>query len=225
MSELNHRWDLDRREAIAVQERLATRVVRRDQFGPVRTVAGVDVGFVAGDSVVKAAVAVLSFPGLDLIVEATAQLPTPFPYVPGLLSFREGPAILAAIARLGMQPDLYLFDGQGIAHPRRLGIASHIGVRLDVPTIGVAKSRLIGDASERLPVEKGAWVSLWDDGEVVGGLVRTRTAVNPVYVSIGHRVSLQSAVRYVLACTTRYKLPETTRHAHRIASGQEEVDG
>jgi deoxyribonuclease V len=218
MSDLDHRWDLTPREAIALQKQLAPRVVRSDGFRPVETVAGVDVGIVSRNTTTRAAVAVLSFPELEPIEDAVAHVPTPFPYVPGLLSFREGPAILVAMARLRSQPDLFLFDGQGIAHPRRLGIASHIGVLLDLPTIGVAKSRLTGEAKEALPVEKGAWVPLWDDNEIVGALVRTRTAVNPVYVSIGHRVSLDSAVRYVLACTTRYKLPETTRRAHRLAS-------
>jgi deoxyribonuclease V len=219
MDELEHPWNLTGREAIVVQEQLAPRVIRSDRFGAVKTVAGVDAGLVAENSVTRAAVAVLSFPELNPIEHAVAHLPTPYPYVPGLLSFREGPAIVAAIAQLRMAPDLFLFDGQGIAHPRRLGIASHIGVLLDRPTIGVAKSRLTGKATEPLGAEKGAWVPLRDAGEVVGALVRTRTAVNPVYVSIGHRVSLRSAVQYVLACTTRYKLPETTRQAHRIASG------
>jgi deoxyribonuclease V len=162
---------------------------------------------------------VLDFPSLKLREKAIARLPTSFPYIPGLLSFREGPTILEALAKLEQWPDLLLFDGQGIAHPRRLGIASHIGLLTDTPSIGVGKSRLRGHAREALGNEKGAWEFLWDKEEVVGALVRTRTGIKPLYVSIGHRVGLQTAVEYVLACTTRYKLPETTRWAHRLASG------
>ena len=217
--ELQHSWDVEPAEAIAIQERLAPAVVRRDDLGEVRTVAGVDVGFEDGNTVTRAAVAVLRFPSLAPQEEAIARLPTSFPYVPGLLSFREGPAILEAIGRLEAAPDLLLFDGQGIAHPRRLGIASHIGVLTGLPSIGVAKSRLTGRPAGPLDDEKGAWQPLVDGDEVVGALVRTRSNVKPVYVSVGHRVSLETAVDYVLACTTRYKLPETTRRAHRLASG------
>lgn len=217
--ELQHPWDVEPAEAIAIQQRLAPAVVRRDEIGEVGTVAGVDVGFEDDNTITRAAVAVLRFPDLEPQEHAIARLPTSFPYVPGLLSFREGPAILEALGRLETAPDLLLFDGQGIAHPRRLGIASHIGVLTDLPSIGVAKSRLIGRPAGQLDEEKGAWEPLLDGDEVVGALVRTRTHVKPVYVSIGHRVCLETAVYYVLACTTRYKLPETTRRAHRLASG------
>lgn len=217
--ELQHPWDVKPAEAIAIQKCLAPAVIHRDDLGDVRTVAGVDVGFEEDNTVTRAAVAVLRFPDLEPYEHAIARLPTAFPYVPGLLSFREGPAILEALGRLDTTPDLLLFDGQGIAHPRRLGIASHIGVLVDLPSIGVAKSRLTGRPAGLLDEEKGAWQSLLDGDDVVGALVRTRTNVKPVYVSIGHRVSLDTAVDYVLACTTRYKLPETTRRAHRLASG------
>lgn len=217
--ELQHPWDVAPAEAIAIQKRLAAAVVRRDDLGDVHYVAGVDVGFEDGNTVTRAAVAVLRFPDLEPHEQAIARLPTSFPYVPGLLSFREGPAILEALYRLETTPDLLLFDGQGIAHPRRLGIASHIGVLVDLPSIGVAKSRLTGRSAAPPDDEKGAWQPLLDGDEVVGALVRTRAKVKPVYVSIGHRVSLETAVHYVLACTTRYKLPETTRRAHRLASG------
>lgn len=216
---LIHPWDATPAEAIAIQKRLAAAVVREDRLGEVTGVAGVDVGFEQNNTITRAAVVVLAFPSLKPLDQAIARRPTTFPYIPGLLSFREGPAILDALAALETEADLLLFDGQGLAHPRRLGIASHIGVLADTPAIGVAKSRLTGHPREPLPPEKGAWVRLWDKDEVVGALVRTRTNVNPVYVSIGHRISLESAVHYTLACTTRYKLPETTRHAHRLASG------
>lgn len=218
-TELEHAWDVTPSEAIAIQQRLVAAVVPEDRLGEVEYVAGVDVGFEQNNTVTRAAVAVLRFFDLTLAEKAIARRPTAFPYIPGLLSFREGPAVLEALAAIETQPDLLLFDGQGLAHPRRLGIASHIGVLVDLPAIGVAKSRLTGHPRESLSKEKGSWVRLWDGEEVVGALVRTRTNVKPLYVSIGHRVRLETAVSYTLACTTRYKLPETTRHAHRLASG------
>jgi deoxyribonuclease V len=217
---VRHRWDLTPKEAMALQAELAARVVRKDAAGSVRRVAGVDVGFEDDGRVTRAAVAVLDFPGLALVERAVVREPTRFPYIPGLLSFREAPAALAAFERLRAVPDLVLYDGQGIAHPRRFGIASHVGLALDVPTIGVAKTRLVGE-HRRLPERKGAWVPLVDDGETIGAVLRTRAGVTPLYVSIGHRVSLETAVRWVMACTTRYRLPETTRWAHHLASVDE----
>ncbi len=211
-------WPRDFEEARAWQERLRGRVVRRDRLGgEVRTVAGIDVGFERGGRA-RAAVVVLDFPSLALREQAVACLPVRFPYVPGFLSFRELPAVCAALARLEVAPDLLLCDGQGLAHPRRFGLACHLGVLTGTPSIGVAKSRLIGAPRGRLAQVKGSWVPLVDGGEVVGAVVRTRTGVKPLYVSIGHRVSLETAVEYVLRCTTRYRLPETTRLAHRLAS-------
>lgn len=183
-----------------------------------RRVAGVDVGFPGGRGITRAAVAVLDFPDLTPRDQAVAHCPTRFPYIPGLLSFREVPAVLEALQNLRVLPDLILCDGQGIAHPRRFGIACHLGVLLNMPTIGVAKSRLIGRHDE-LPPEKGAWVPLQDGEECIGAVLRTRSNVSPLYISIGHRVSLPTAIDYVLRCTTRYRLPETTRAAHRLASG------
>jgi deoxyribonuclease V len=153
-----------------------------------------------------------------LVEHAIARLPTTFPYVPGLLSFREAPAVLEAFSRLRRWPDLILYDGQGVAHPRRIGIASHVGLLLDLPSIGVAKTRLIGEHG-RVPLAKGRWTPLRDGEEIVGAVLCTRSHVKPLYVSIGHRVSLDTAIRYVMACVTRYRLPETTRFAHRLASG------
>jgi len=217
---VQHRWDLTPKEAIALQRELADRVVRADRIGAVRRVAGVDAGFEDAGRVTRAAIAVLEFPGLALVERAIARRPTRFPYVPGLLSFREAPAVLAAFERLRAAPDLVLYDGQGIAHPRRFGIASHVGLLLDVPTIGVAKTRLVGE-HRRLPERRSAWVPLVDAGETIGAVLRTRTGVSPLYVSIGHRVSLESAVRWAMACTTRYRLPETTRCAHHLAAVDE----
>jgi deoxyribonuclease V len=193
-------------------------VIAEDRLGDVRRVAGIDVGFEQDGAISRAAVAVLDFPELRLVESAVARLPTSFPYVPGLLSFRETPAVLEALGRLSERPDLLLCDGQGYAHPRRFGLACHLGVLTGLPSIGVAKSRLIGTHGA-LPEEKGAWIPLRDGDETVGAVLRTRDGVAPLYVSIGHRVSLPTAIRWVLACTTRYRLPETTRQAHRLASG------
>ena len=209
-----HPWDVSPQEAIAIQERLAKLVREEPLAGPVRRIAGIDMS-VQGDRV-QAAVVVLDFPSLQLVEEAVWQGDVPFPYIPGLLSFREVPPVLRALERLSAMPDLLMTDSQGRAHPRRLGLASHLGVLLDAPTIGVAKSRLVG-THPPLPDEKGAWVPLMDRGEVIGAVVRTRAGVKPVYVSVGHRITLAQAVEYTLACTTRYKLPEPTRLAHRLS--------
>ena len=215
-----HRWALSPKRAMALQSRLAAKIVLRDDFGPVRRVAGVDVGFEDDGATTRAAVAVLGLPSLELETCAIARQPTRFPYVPGLLSFREAPAVLAAMRKLRVRPDLLLCDGQGIAHPRRLGIASHLGLLLDIPSIGVAKARYIG-RHPAVPEARGAWVPLEDGGEIVGAVLRTRRGVHPLYISPGHRIGLESAVAWVMVCLTRYRLPETTRWAHRLASGKE----
>lgn len=204
-----------------LQRRLAAQVRRENAFGPVHHVAGVDVGFEDRNTVTRAAVVVLDFPALTVVDQAVARRPTTFPYIPGLLSFRELPAVLDAFEGLTVPPDLILCDGQGLAHPRRLGIACHLGIWLDRPTIGVAKSRLIG-THEDVPSAKGAQQPLMDRGECIGAVVRTRTGVQPLYISLGHRIDLPTAVDYVLRCTTRYRLPETTRAAHRLASGKKD---
>lgn len=215
--DIGHSWAVQPREAREIQDRLRSRVVTRDLLLPVRTVAGVDVGFEEQGRITRAAVALLRFPSLEPLDEAIAKRPTTFPYIPGLLSFREIPAVLDALAHLSIRPDLLLCDGQGYAHPRRFGLACHLGVVTDLPTIGVAKSRLVGKY-EGVGMEKGSRVPLRHEGEVVGVVLRTRDGVRPLYVSVGHWVSLDTAVKYVLACTTRYRLPETTRRAHRLAS-------
>lgn len=213
-----HPWDVSAAEARAIQERLRNRVVIADDFGEIRRVAGTDVAFEDRGRITRGAVAVLSYPDLTLVEKAVARRPTAFPYVPGLLSFREIPALLDALAMLEDPPDLVLCDGQGIAHPRRFGLACHLGVLTDLPTIGVAKSRLVGEHGE-VPENKGDWVALEDKGEIIGAVVRTRSGVRPVYVSPGHRVGLKSAIRFAMDCVTRYRLPETTRWADRLAAG------
>ena len=216
--EHRHSWNVTPGEARAIQNHLREYLILSDDFGPVRCVAGVDCGFEEEGRITRAAVVVLSFPELVLIDQAVARLPTSFPYIPGLLSFREVPAALAALEQLKESPDLVLVDGQGYAHPRRLGIACHLGLLTGLPTLGVAKTRLIGTHDEP-PVQRGGWVSLSDKEEIVGAVVRTREGVKPLYISAGHRISLASAVEWVMRCTVRYRLPETTRQAHRLASG------
>ena len=213
-----HSWNLTPKAARAVQERLRGAVVRQDSTSaPPRRVAGIDIGFEHAGQVTRAAAVVLSYPALEVLETAVVRRPTRFPYVPGLLSFRECPGALAALDRLGTRPDLLVCDGQGYAHPRRFGLACHLGVLKDMPSIGVAKTRLIG-VHEPVPDVKGAWAALRDGGETIGAVLRTRVGVKPVYVSVGHRITLERAVDLVLGLTPRYRLPETTRHAHRLAS-------
>jgi len=212
-----HPWPRTTEEAIAIQNTLRASVITEDRLGIVHHVAGLDVGFEQQNTIVRAAVAVLSFPGLKLVDHAIARLPVTFPYIPGLLSFREIPALLEALKLLTIEPDLFLVDGQGIAHPRRIGIASHLGVLTDMPAIGVAKSILVGRHAE-LSQQRGAHTPLIHRGEIIGVALRTRANISPVYISPGHRISLSTAIHYVMACTTKYRLPETTRHAHRLAS-------
>jgi deoxyribonuclease V len=212
-----HPWPVTIEEAIAIQKQLQPEVITENQLSRVQYVAGVDVGFEEDGTISRAAVAVLSFPDLQLIEQATAQRPTTFPYIPGFLSFREIPAVIDALEKVNQTPDLILCDGQGIAHPRRFGLACHLGVLTDIPTIGVAKSLFIGKHDD-LPIEKGSWQPLQHQGEILGVALRSRTGVKPIYVSIGHRINLPTAIDYVLRCTPKYRLPETTRSADQLAS-------
>ena len=210
-------WPETAEAAIPIQEQLKSLVVTTDQLQSIQYVAGVDVGFLDNFTISRAAVAVLSFPDLQLQEQAISQRRTTFPYIPGFLSFREVPVILDALEKLTITPDLIICDGQGIAHPKRFGLACHLGVLIDLPTIGAAKSRLIGTHQE-LPAEKGNWKPLIDRGEVIGAVLRSRTNVKPLYVSPGHRIGLETAIDSVLQCTPKYRLPETTRWADRLAS-------
>ena len=215
-----HPWSVTAKQAVEIQRRLSAKIITEDSFSEVSLIAGVDVGFAEAGRITRAAVVILEFPSLTLKEAAIARLPTSFPYVPGLLSFREIPAVLEALKQLQQQPDLLMCDGQGIAHPRRIGIASHLGLLTGRPSIGVGKSRLIG-THDQLRDKKGAWVALRDKDELIGAVLRTRQGVKPVYVSPGHKISLESAIMYVLACTTRFRLPEAIRMAHRYASHKE----
>ena len=217
-TELVHSWDISPREAAAIQNDLRHLVVEDNCLGKVQFIAGVDVGYLDNGRTARAAIALLQYPGLELVEFATAQSPVRFPYVPGLLSFREVPVVLKALEGLQKKPDLLICDGQGRAHPRRLGLACHLGLLTDMATIGAAKSRLCG-RHDVLAQEKGSWVPLCDGEDIIGIVLRTRTGKNPLFVSIGHKVDLETAREWVLRCLTRYRLPETTRWAHRIASG------
>ena len=215
MSCFSHSWDKSSQDARRLQMKLATHVIRKNRLGAVKTVAGIDVG-IKGD-MACAAVVVLNFPGLDITAQSTATRRVTCPYIPGLLSFREGPVILDVLEKLATKPDLIIFDGQGVAHPRRLGIASHIGLLADIPTIGCAKSRLCGQHEEP-EFEKGNYVPLVDQSETIGAVVRTRSRIKPMFVSVGHRVDLKTSIKYVLSCCQCYRLPETTRQAHHLAA-------
>jgi deoxyribonuclease V len=214
-----HDWDVTPKEAIAIQRDLADRVQEVPLGGSVETIAGIDVSIRkddAGTPFAQAAIAVLRLDDLTCIDQAIYRDVVPFPYVPGLLSFREVPVILPALERLAVRPDVLMTDSQGRAHPRRMGLACHLGVLLDWPTVGVAKSKLTGDFDD-LDAEKGSRAELVDRGEVVGVALRTRTDVKPVYVSVGHRITLDEAIALTLRCAPRYKIPEPTRHAHRLS--------
>lgn len=209
--------------ARAEQRALAARVRAENDFGAVHFVAGVDVGFENDNTVARAAIALLTFPELELVETAIARRVVTFPYIPGLLAYRELSVILDAFEKLQHAPELLIVDGQGRAHPRRFGIACHLGVLLDLPGIGCAKSILVGRAA--MPENRvGAWTPLMDQNEIVGAALRTKLntkrVVNPVYVSIGHRVDLETAVDFVLRCCRGYRLPEPTRYAHHAASGK-----
>ncbi len=209
-----HGWDVSPLEAVEIQQRLRS-LVRQEPaiaLDAIRTVAGVDVSY---KDVSRAAVVVLAFPSLEVLEQAEAVRETTFPYVPGLLSFREIPAVLDALAMLSTQPDVLICDGQGIAHPRRLGLASHLGVYLDRPTVGCAKSRLTGRYIE--PGEHaGDFTPLTDRGELIGVVLRTKPRTKPLFVSVGHKMDLETAVALVLRCGRGYRLPEPTRLADKL---------
>src|SRR5215203_5098290 len=213
-----HEWNLTPQAAIELQKQFAYEVVTEDKFEkPVKTVAGIDLGYDAKTNLSRAVVVVLKFPELELIESAEAIMPIQFPYVPGLLSFRETPVAIKALEKLSTAPDLILCDGQGIAHPRRFGIACHIGLVTNVPSVGVAKSLLVGEYGA-LGETRGSFAPLVYRNEQVGAVLRTKDKVQPLYVSVGHLISLETAIEYVLECAPKYRLPETTRLADRMAS-------
>jgi deoxyribonuclease V len=213
---LTHPWDVSPAEAREIQHRLRSHVRVEPLQRPPEVVAGIDVS-VKGKQA-RAAVVLLSYPDLATLQATTAESPVPFPYIPGFLAFREGPVVLEALKQLTDQPDVLIFDAQGWAHPRRMGLATHLGTLLDMPSVGCAKSRLCGTYTEP-GEEKGNWTPLRDEDEIIGAVVRTRDNVRPVFVSVGHRIDLETAVALVLDCAPRYRLPEPTRWAHKVAGG------
>lgn len=215
-----HPWDLDPQEAARVQADLRERLVLAWDGREIETVAGVDIGL--QESTARAAIVVMRFPDLTPVEAVTAQAPLVFPYIPGLLAFREGPAVLAAWERLRSKPDLLMFDGQGIAHPRGLGIAAQMGLWLERPTIGVAKSRLYGRYAEPGPA-KGDYELLYDQHDadrVIGAVLRSKEKTKPLFVSPGHHIDVSHALDFVRRCLTVYRLPEPTRWAHKVAGGE-----
>ena len=220
-----HRWDVTYREAAAIQEELRGMLILRDDDlpDPVRTVAGADISYDRGSDLFYAAVVLMRHADLTVIEEATFSARVSFPYIPGLLTFREGPPLLAAFSRLSQTPDVVLFDGQGIAHPRGIGLAAHLGLLLDLPAIGCAKTRLVG--SHAIVGEKrGEWTELVYQSGQVGAVLRTRERIKPLFISQGHRIGLQRALALVLSCCRGYRIPEPVRLAHlavnRLRTGQ-----
>lgn len=210
-----HPWDVTPSEAVEIQRSLRELVSTIDDFDQIDRVAGVDVNFNYKQNRARAAVVVLDFPGMNEIDAAAAECDISCPYIPGLFAFREIPLLVPALEKLKTQPHLVIVNGQGMAHPERVGLASHLGVLTETPTIGCARSRFIG--THQIPSkEKGAFTYLYDNDEIIGAVVRTRTNVAPLYVSIGHRISLSRAVEYVLKCTRQFRLPEPLRAAHRL---------
>ena len=212
-----HNWNITAKKAVELQKDLARQVRKRRFNKKLKTIAGIDCAFIADKKNIIACIVVLSAETFENIETVYATQPVTFPYIPGLLSFREAPACLAAAEKLTVIPDCFIVDGQGIAHPRRLGLACHLGLFLDVPTIGCAKSRLIGDFTQPGLV-KGSTSPLTDKSQIIGSVVRTRNNVKPVFVSVGHKCRLCDAIRIVLNCCRKYRLPEPSRLAHQIVT-------
>ena len=212
-----HRWNVDLGKAKLLQHELCGKIELKRLDDPVRLIAGADVSYSYGTSSVYAAVVVMSYPEMAELELVTAAGRVTFPYVSGYLSFREAPILLEAFANIKISPDVVLFDGQGIAHPRGMGIASHMGLFLDVPTIGCAKTRLIG-MHDTVPENRGAHVMLKHNGSGIGAVLRTRTAVKPIFVSAGHKITLEEALEVTMKAPTRFRLPEPIRTAHRLSN-------
>ena len=209
-----HNWNLSYSQAIGLQKLLACNVQLAPLKKPPKIIAGMDCALSRNGQKIIAAVVVLKLPDFELVETTSAVRKLTFPYIPGLLSFREAPACLAAVEKLKTEPDLFIIDGQGIAHPRRLGLASHLGLFFDKPTIGCAKSRLIGTFEEP-PPQKGSYSPLKDKGDTIGAVLTTRDNVKPLFISVGNRCNLDDAIKWTLKCTLKYRLPEPTRLAHQ----------
>lgn len=212
-----HSWDLSPAQAISLQKQLAGQVRLAPMANLPRIVAGLDCAFSRDKKRIAAVAVVMQIEDFQVLETAEAVMEVKFPYVPGLLSFREAPVCLAAMEKLQTPPDAVLVDGQGIAHPRRLGLASHLGLFLDTPTIGCAKSRLIGDYQDP-PKEKGAYSPLMDKDQRIGSVLRTRQNIKPLFISPGYKITHQQAIDSVMTCCTRYRIPEPTRLAHHLVT-------
>ncbi|MNI26057.1 Endonuclease V [compost metagenome] len=213
--QLNHSWDISEAEAIKLQQELSLKVVQEDQLSKVSYVAGVDVAYSKQSDTLIAAVVVLETTSLNVVESVVVEDSVHFPYVPGLFSFRELPPVMKAFEQIKTLPQLVVCDGQGFAHPRRFGLASHLGVLFDIPTIGCGKTRLLGDYNEPA-LQRGASSALVDQSEVIGTVLRTQDHVKPIFVSIGHRISLHTASDWVLKLSPQYRLPETTRQVDQL---------
>jgi deoxyribonuclease V len=216
------KWNINTAQARELQEELSGKIIGFNDSLKPKYIAGIDVSASRFSSIGQAAIAVLSYPGLELIDLAVAKDEIKYPYIPGLLSFREMPLILQAWERLNILPDLIIMDGQGIAHPRRLGIASHIGLVLDIPSIGCAKSRLIGE-HDSPPEKAGNYSLLTDNGDIIGAVLRTRYSVKPLYISVGHKISLEQSISFILNCCRGFRLPEPIRFAHSKAGNKDKL--
>jgi len=214
-----HQWPTTASEALSIQKQLSSSVSRKNRVINPKYIAGVDMSAPDASGYAQAAAVLLSYPQLELVECQTFREKPVFPYIPGLLSFRECPIMIEACKKLSVKPDLIIVDGQGIAHPRRFGIASHLGVLLDIPTIGCAKSRLCG--TYQPPQEQaGCYANLINHDEIAGVALRTKKGTKPLFISIGHKVTLQSAIHWALNTCSGYRLPEPSRLAHRAASGK-----
>ncbi|MFA5553896.1 MAG: deoxyribonuclease V [Phycisphaerae bacterium] len=207
-----YRWNLSYQDAIALQEKLAGRVIHKPLSKTPKLIAGIDCALTSDKHKIIACIVVLSYPSLEMLEIQSAKRKLSMPYIPGLLSFREAPACIQAAEKLKIFPDLFIVDGQGIAHPRRLGLAAHLGLFLDKPTIGCAKSRLIGNYNEPA-LRRGSFSLLKDDSETIGAVVRTKTNVKPLFLSVGHKCTLDDAIEWTLNCAPKFRLPEPTRLA------------
>jgi deoxyribonuclease V len=212
-----HSWNLSYQQAIALQKQLADKPLFTSLKKPPKLIAGLDCAFSKDKQKIIAVALILQLPDFELVETVTTVKKVAFPYIPGLLSFREAPVCIAAVEKLKKTPDLFIIDGQGIAHPRRLGLAAHLGLFFDKPTIGCAKSRLIGTFNEP-PPKKGNYSLLKDKNQTIGAVLRTRTNVKPVFISVGHKCRLDDAIKWAIKCSVKYRLPEPTRLAHQIVS-------
>ncbi|MEE8413252.1 MAG: deoxyribonuclease V [Dehalococcoidales bacterium] len=213
-----HSWQLTTTQAKEIQHQLAARVSGNNEVSNPHFIAGVDISVKKGQEIATGTVVVLNYPELEVVEFKVARGRLDFPYIPGFLSFREAPLTLAACEQLSITPDLILVDGHGVAHPRRFGLASHLGLFLDIPTIGCAKSLLCGNYEEP-GIKPGSYADIMDKGEIIGAVLRTKPGVKPVYVSTGHKIDRQTAIHWIMKCCRGYRLPEPTRLAHQAAGG------